>query len=157
MLCSRSQHFQAFCVRAPFKNVDVHVPDSPSPHFQSARLVQVNRIRANQCGAVIVDNKFFLRANDSEPSTERKPRPIGGGAAAFALSEASSDGISPAAVFAAGICSGPHVFDAARIRPVPRQLGSVLWLLGAARQKARQADCKCKFKIRGHLATPRPQ
>src|SRR5438132_13932716 len=93
---------------------------SPAFHLQSTMFIQINRVRAHQGGAVIIDNVFIFGSDDSEMRAERKPRPIGGSTAAFAAREMSANRIATSAIFAARIRCGSYVLKSSRIRPPSR-------------------------------------
>ena len=76
MLATGSEDFQTFFLRAPFQNVNVHVPDAPAFHLKPARLVEVDGVGADQRISIIVDNVFFFCVGNSESGPERKVRPI---------------------------------------------------------------------------------
>jgi len=54
--------------------------NAPAFHLKPARLVKVDRIGADQRISIIVDNVFFICLGNSESGSERKVRPIRGGA-----------------------------------------------------------------------------
>jgi len=58
-VCSEGQALSNFVRRAPLQNINVHVADAPAVHIEPARLVKVNRVRADQRSPVIVDHIFF--------------------------------------------------------------------------------------------------
>src|SRR5438094_10359398 len=76
MLATGSEDFQAFFLRAPFQNVNVHVPDAQLFHLKPARLVEVDGVGADQRISIIVENVFFFCVGNSESGPERKVRPI---------------------------------------------------------------------------------
>ena len=59
------------------QNVDIHIAQTPALHFQLGGLVEIDRARADQGSAIIVDNVFLSRADDPESRAERELRPIG--------------------------------------------------------------------------------
>ena len=66
MLATRGEDFQTLFLRAPFQNVDVHVPDAPAFHLKPAWLVKVDGVGADQRISIIVDNVFFVCLGNSE-------------------------------------------------------------------------------------------
>lgn len=66
MLCARTEHFQALFFRTPLQNIDIDMANAPAFHFQTSRLVKIDRFCAHQRCPVIVDNELLLRIDDSK-------------------------------------------------------------------------------------------
>ena len=156
MFRSRNKNPQTFRVRSPFQDVNIDMANTPSFHLEPARFVQIDRIRADQRGAVIINNILVLGADDSESGAEGEYRPIGCGAAAFGIGKSSANGVASATVFAARIRRRPHVLKPSRVRPAGGQLSGAR-LFCATGEKPDADNYKCKFKAGRHLATPRPE
>src|SRR5213076_36946 len=60
MFAARCEHFQTLFLRSPLQDVDVHVTDAPTFHFQSTRFIQVYGIGPDECPSIIVDNVFLV-------------------------------------------------------------------------------------------------
>src|SRR5258707_15432908 len=82
--------------------------------------IKIDRIRADQCRAIIIDDVFVVSPNNLETCAEREPRPIRGCAAALATSQMGSDSVPASAVLSAGICRGSHVLKPSRVKPSSR-------------------------------------
>ena len=72
-------------------------------------LVEVDRVRANQCAAIIVDDISVLRADDLESCSEWKTRPIGGRAHLVLTGQRFPDRVTPAASFCVCVSGRPHI------------------------------------------------
>src|SRR5437867_4257946 len=113
VFAARGKHFQTLFVRAPLQNVNVHVADAPAVHIESARLVKVNGVRADQRSPVIVDHIFFAGIDKSEPRSEGIARPIRGGTQHVPAGEILTERVVMAASpLKLGIGSGAHVWYA---------------------------------------------
>ena len=51
---------------------------APLPHGDAAGFVKIDRVRADQRAAVIIDDVAVRSADDLKPCSERKVRPIRG-------------------------------------------------------------------------------
>src|SRR6478752_5786718 len=100
---ARREDLQTFFGRSPFQYVDVDVANAPSLHVQAARFVEIDCIRSNQGGAVIIDHVLLLCPDDAKSSPERKTRPIGSGAHDMLARENFAHGITSATLFGVGI------------------------------------------------------
>ena len=73
------EHLQALLLGPPLQNIDVHRADAPFSHRQPVGLVKVDRVRADQRRAVIVDLENLVRFDDAkfraqaENATNRRP------------------------------------------------------------------------------------
>src|SRR5436309_10190043 len=102
------QHLDALFIRAPVQNIDIHLTHAPASHFQSRRLVKIDRVGADQSGAVVIDHVLFPRLDDFESGSEREARPVGSG----------TPNNSPGKIFADGVASSATapLMDAIRRR-----------------------------------------
>ena len=57
---ARGEHFETFLGRAPFQNVDVDRAHSPFVHGETVGLIKVDRPRADEGAAVVVDLENFV-------------------------------------------------------------------------------------------------
>src|SRR5438067_12013404 len=76
MLRPRCEHFDALFFRTPLQNIDIHVAHAPAFHFQTRRLVKINRIGTDQSGAVVVNHVLLGGLDDFEAGSEREARPV---------------------------------------------------------------------------------
>src|SRR5438876_946960 len=76
MLRPRCEHFDALFFRTPLQNIDIHVAHAPAFHFQTRRLVKINRIGTDQSGAVVVNHVLLGSLDDFEAGSEREARPV---------------------------------------------------------------------------------
>jgi hypothetical protein len=113
---ARLEHFDARLVRTPFQNIDIDVANSPSSHFQSRSFVEIDRVRADKCCAVVVNNKFLFGLDDSKFGSEWKARPIRGGAADEVPGKVIADSIAPPSRFATAIRGCTNIDAAVFIR-----------------------------------------
>src|SRR3954466_9860924 len=77
---SFSQNVEAVAIGTPMQDLDLLMPDTPAVHRAAGGFIEVNRARADQRAAVVVDDVFIARAHDPKPSAEGEAGPIGGGA-----------------------------------------------------------------------------
>src|SRR5206468_6261997 len=145
VFAARGKHFQTLFVRAPLQNVNVHVADAPAVHIESARLVKVNGVRADQRSPVIVDHIFFAGIDKSEPRSEGIARPIRGGTQHVPAGEIFTERVLVAAS-SLKVCIGSsaHVWYAT---PAGE---SRFRLRGTAHDKASYSSCERKVKASRH-------
>lgn len=62
MFGARAEDLKALLLGAPLQNVDVDIAHAPAFHLELGRLVEIDRIRADERGPVIVDDVFLPRA-----------------------------------------------------------------------------------------------
>src|SRR5438552_5522511 len=76
MLRPRCEHFDALFFRTPLQNIDIHLAHAPAFHFQTRRLVKINRIGTDQSGAVVINHVLLGSLDDFEAGSEREARPV---------------------------------------------------------------------------------
>lgn len=76
---TRSENVQALLIGTPLQDVDIDVANAPFAHGEAISFVEVDCVRPDQGGAVIVDLENFFSIYDTEFRPEREMRPIGGG------------------------------------------------------------------------------
>jgi len=81
---------------------------SPTFHFEAGRLVEIDRIRADERSPIIVDHVFFFCIDNTKPRSERKARPIRGRAHHVVTGKISAEGVVATASFTSGIGSCAH-------------------------------------------------
>src|SRR5437667_3836693 len=109
---ARGEYFQALFLRAPLQDIDIDVADTPASHVETARLVKIDRVCAEECGPVIVNDVFFICVRDSKPGTEWETRPIGGRAHHLLAAKTTVERIVAFASLAVGIGGGAHIVHA---------------------------------------------
>src|SRR5205814_9315527 len=117
---------------------------APFFHFEPGRLVEVDRARANERSAVIVNDVFLIRVDEAESSAERKARPIGGGAHHVAAGQIDTERITPAAATAFGVSvgGGAHFVQAL----TGNGGNDRLRLSRATHEQTDDSPCDCKVK-----------
>lgn len=70
MFRPRSKNLQTFRIRSPLEDIDIDMPNAPSFHLEPTRLMEIDGIRPDKRGTVIINNVFFLRPDDSEARAE---------------------------------------------------------------------------------------
>lgn len=96
---ARSKDCQASFVGTPFEDIDIDVSHAPPPHRQAISFVKIDRARAHERAAVIIDFKSFVGIDDAKSSAERETRPIRGGAKDIVSGKFDPNGIIPPASF----------------------------------------------------------
>jgi hypothetical protein len=111
-----TEHFQALFRRPPLQNIDIDMANTPAFHLQTSWLVKVDRFRPHQRRAVIVNNEFLLRIDDSKSGAERVTRPVGCGTDHVASGQIHAEGIATAAAFCLGVGGGADMVPSAHVR-----------------------------------------
>src|SRR5205085_11143895 len=104
--------------------------------------------------SVVVDDKFFARADDPESRAEREPRPIGRGADHVAARQISAERISSSAFFNTRVSGCSHIGHASEMRISGFDCGQRFLhygLVGAAGQNTTKCNNYCKVKAFWHL------
>jgi hypothetical protein len=122
--------------------------NAPAFHLQTSWLVKVDRFRAHQRRAVIVNNEFLLRIDDSKSRAERVARPVGCGTDHVASGQIHAEGIATAAAFCLGVGGGADMVPSANVRV--GRYGCAQWslqcgLLRATDQKRKTKPESYKF------------
>src|SRR5262249_34877989 len=114
MLGAHGEHFEAFLLRSPLQDVDIHMPDAPAFHLEATRFIKVDSVGADERAAIIVDDILLISLGDSEPCAEREMRPIGSGAHHMLARKTRVKRVVASAPFAMCISGGAHVLHALR-------------------------------------------
>src|SRR5258707_1266337 len=96
MLCTGPKHLETLLFRSPLQNVDIDMPNAPPAHLQPCWLVKVDRVRADQCQPVVVNDVFFVSPDDPEMCSQRIARPIRCRAHDVLFGKPLANGIFPA-------------------------------------------------------------
>src|SRR5436190_9295589 len=123
MFATRCEYFQTLFLGSPLQDVDVHVADGPTSHFQSARFIKVYGICPYECPSVIVDNVFLVRGGDAKACAKRITRPIGRGTHHLAARKIGADCIMGSASLTVRIRGSAHVWYVARAANARFRLG----------------------------------
>lgn len=78
---------------------------TPMMHVAARAFIKVDRVRADECAAVIIDDVFLAGADDAKARAERKVRPIRGGTFDLTGGKALANGVATAATFGMRVSS----------------------------------------------------
>ena len=130
------------------QNIDVNEANPPALHFEPGRFVEIDRGRADERSAVVVNDVFLACIDEAKTSAKRKMRPVGRCAYDVAPGQINTEGIATASSFGVGISGRAHFLHALAGN---RRNESRLCLGRTTGEHRERTDYECKVKVSGHL------